>query len=137
MIFNNFYVFLDFFEFNKNSIPRYHSKPVKLLETRQGRCGEWANCFTLILRSFGFQTRRVLDWTDHVWCEFYSDLEHRWIHVDPCEGTLDKPKVYDHGWGKKLTYVIATSIEEIQDVTKRYVIDRDALKKRRLLVREE
>ena len=68
---------------------------------RQGRCGEWANCFALILRAFGFLARHVNDFKDHVWCEFFSDSEQRWIHVDPCEGLVDKPKVYDHGWGKK------------------------------------
>ena len=68
---------------------------------RQGRCGEWANCFALILRAFGFLARHVNDFKDHVWCEFFSDSEQRWIHVDPCEGLVDKPRVYDHGWGKK------------------------------------
>ena len=96
--------------------PRYGRVPTKLLETRKGRCGEWANCFTLILRAFGFLARHVHDFADHVWCEFYSKAEHRWKHVDPCEGCVDKPKVYDHGWGKKLSYVIAVSIYEVQGV---------------------
>ena len=93
--------------------PRYNS-PLKLLETRQGRCGEWANCFATILTAFGYLTRFVNDNADHVWCEFYSEAEFRWKHVDPCEGIVDKPKVYDHGWGKKLDYVIAVSLWEVQ-----------------------
>ena len=122
--------------------PRYHSRPEKLLTWRKGRCGEFANCFALILRSLGYDTRRVLDWTDHVWCEVYSKAEKRWLHADPCEVILDKPLVYEKGWGKKLSYCIATSKDEVQDVTSRYSIassedEKMALKARRNEVRED
>lgn len=39
------------------------------METRRGRCGEWANVFTLFCRSLEWDTRLVVDKTDHVWTE--------------------------------------------------------------------
>ncbi|DBA95296.1 TPA: hypothetical protein ACH3X3_013188 [Trebouxia sp. C0006] len=116
--------------------PRYND-PAKLLETRQGRCGEWANCFALCCRAAGLEARYILDWTDHVWTEYYSHAHRRWIHLDPCEAAYDKPLLYEAGWDKQLSYVVAFSRHGVTDVMKRYTKHWNQLKQRRTLVTEE
>uniref|UniRef100_A0A914X469 Peptide-N(4)-(N-acetyl-beta-glucosaminyl)asparagine amidase n=1 Tax=Plectus sambesii TaxID=2011161 RepID=A0A914X469_9BILA len=116
--------------------PRYNN-PGKLIMTRCGRCGEWANCFTLCARAVGFETRFVLDKTDHVWTEIWSAAQNRWLHCDPCENVCDRPLLYEQGWGKKLNYVIAFSIDEVVDVSWRYSINHRQTLARRLQCREQ
>ena len=60
----------------------------------------------------------------------------RWVHLDPCENAFDAPKMYERGWGKKLTYILAFSTKEAVDVTPRYIVNHQGNKWRRTEVPE-
>lgn len=50
----------------------------------------------------------------------WSDVQKRWIHIDPSDNVIDAPLMYQHGWKRKVDYILAYSHEDIQDVTWRY-----------------
>ena len=56
--------------------------------------------------------------------------------MDSCENAYDAPKMYERGWGKKLTYCIAVNADEAVDVTQRYVINKIGNRMRRTEVPE-
>jgi thiol-disulfide isomerase/thioredoxin len=104
----------------RTTFPRYNSVR-KLLETKRGRCGEYANLFGLYCRAAGFETRYVLDVTDHVWTEVYLVDQDQWVMADGCEGVINQPSMYERGWGKKgLCYMIGMAVDHVVDVTPRY-----------------
>ena len=119
------------------TFPRYCSVR-KLLETRKGRCGEYANLFGLYCRAAGFETRYVMDWTDHVWVEVLVGDE--WIMADSCEGIINRPSMYESGWGKKLNCIVGISVDMVADVTPRYTrffFDKDFQDRRRSIISSE
>ena len=103
-----------------------------ITDTREGRCGEWANCFGAILRSFDFQVRECHNvFEDHVWVEVKSF--GRWMHCDPCEDSIDQPLLYMLGWKKPVNLCLSVSIAEgVRDVTWRYNNQHEQLKKDRV-----
>ncbi|CAO1346302.1 unnamed protein product [Diamesa serratosioi] len=122
-----------------NNVSEFHryNDIEKLLVTRIGRCGEFANCFTFLCRCLGYDARYVYSTSDHVWTEVYSHSKNRWIHLDPSENVFDSPLMYEHGWRRELNYVIAFSLDDVQDVSWRYSNQHQDILKRRQLCNEK
>jgi hypothetical protein len=67
-----------------------------------------------------------------VWTEV--NLSGEWVHVDSCEGVVGEHSMYEAGWGKKLSYVLAFTPHHVTDVTARYTCDNGDLQARRRTV---
>lgn len=107
---------------NKNASFLRINNPATLLDTRERRCGEWVNCFVLILSAVvDCPIRYVWNHEDHVWCEYYSRHLKRWIHLDPCENVSDEPMLYCENWGKKMSWVIGIGYDYVVDLSDKYI----------------
>lgn len=107
---------------NLYEFPRYNHAG-KLLITKKGRCGEWALAFAYLCFVFKYEIRLVYHYDDHVWVEVFSKNKQRWIHCDPCENSYDNPLMYECGWKKRSSLIIAYGMNEVRDVTWRYASD--------------
>lgn len=97
--------------------PRYRSIP-KLLETKLGRCGEFSDVALGVFRELGYDSRLVIDHTDHVWVELNlpgPEGQAVFTHADPSEGILDQPFLYQDNWKKSLTFVFAHTADSVED----------------------
>lgn len=113
---------------------RYNSLS-HIVEEGRGRCGEYAALWYVIMQSLGYESRWVVDWTDHVWVEI--NVQDEWAHMDPCEAAFQDKKMYA-GWGKKHTYVVAFDKNRgAEDVTSDYCDDVEAVQSRRSISQED
>ncbi len=77
------------------------NQPVRIYRKHIGRCGEHQD-----MRSSSAKTTLIPCLAtsnpaeDHVWNHYWED--NRWIHWD---GAIDRPLMYENGWGKTLTTV--------------------------------
>lgn len=51
--------------------------------------------------------------------QIWIPAKKRWAHADPCENKLDTPLMYEQGWNKRLSYVLAFDRNGSVDVTRR------------------
>jgi hypothetical protein len=91
-------------------------------KVRQGRCGEFAQHFYRMLHAYNIRARLVITLRDHIWVEFYSENEKRWIHCEPCGGQYDQPELYEKR--DQVNYVWAIDDTTITDVTDRYLFEK-------------
>lgn len=95
-----------------------------LIQTRNGRCGEWAQLFTALLYALGFSARIVVSLEDHVWTEVFNEGSTGWTHLDCTLGAprnMNAPLTYRDDFKHKGVKCLAIDVYgNVVDVTQRY-----------------
>ncbi len=87
-----------------------HDKtPIEIYDLHYGSCGEWSIITNALGRAVFIPTRLGNDWAeDHVWNEFYDDVENgTWHHWDTTGPNIDDPESYERDWGKDISAVFS------------------------------
>ena len=60
----------------------------------------------------GLDVRLAIDWSDHIWVEAWSAAQAKWVHLDPCEASADRPLLYEvRHCGKGALTVLCSTVE--------------------------
>lgn len=107
-----------------------NTDPIKILESRKGRCEEFSILYAASCLACGYQSRIIVAIDEsnprnliglHVWAEVRLD---RWVHVDPSDKVSDAPYRYeDWSWGKNIGYsvrIYAFQPGSCEEVTSNY-----------------
>jgi len=98
-------------------IPRYNQIR-KILEEGRGRCGEYSMIFYHLMSALGYNTRWIVDWSDHCWVEI--EVGTKWVHMDPSVGMWNDKDMYKNDWNKRHMIILAFCQDGCQDVTEAY-----------------
>ena len=101
-------------------IPRYNQIR-KILAERRGRCGEYSMVFYHLMSALDYETRWVVDWSDHCWVEIL--VGDAWVHMDPSVGIWNDKDMYKNDWDKRHMFVLAFCADGCEDVTAAYADD--------------
>jgi hypothetical protein len=91
-------------------------QPVRIYRKHIGRCGEYQDMRNAAARAALIPSTCTSNSAeDHMWNEFW---DNRWIHWD---GGVDNPRMYENGWGKKISSVwIFRGDSDIWSVSEKY-----------------
>jgi len=81
--------------------------PIEIYDLHYGSCGVHSVLTNALGRAVFIPTRLANNWgEDHVWNEFYDDVENgTWHHWDITGPNIDDPESYERDWGKDISTV--------------------------------